>query len=263
MRQFKRVTGVVMRDAWRGMAMLLGEWVLFSVALWIAQAMHWVSWLTYTTGVSVIFFALMFAGFVNLAVMQERMWVGNVWRLTSTPGWQLYLSGLLTSLLVYVVSFVIGTAGLAVWSTLIGENTYGFVQPNLAFVALIVLFTVVFPLLGWTFISLIHMVSNIAGDYLPILKQQTVRFLTILVLVFIGSNLVGRTVGLLAQVMIPGRVGDFEVNSLSSAITVVSRYSPQFWSTIAVFGVVVLILGILNAYLISRWLETNQTQYVG
>ncbi|WP_125567505.1 hypothetical protein [Companilactobacillus insicii] len=193
--------------------------------------------------------------FVRLSILQERKFVRDSYRLIPISDTKLYLANLVTSLVNYIYVVIAQivfylVAAIPNWSEysdalnmmamVNGRATFDAPNAIMGVIALLCL-SLVILILSWTTISLIHLASRSASNFLPSTGRKVMNIVIYVVVILLVLKVVG-----------------FVTDQLNNSVNMIfnSNYTANFAVTILVFLVVAAIEAAINIYLMSNWVET-------
>jgi hypothetical protein len=202
------------------------------------------------------------AGFLSLAVSQERVWVSNRWRLVPIANWKLYAASTLANVVATVLLWLLlGLIILALAMVKPVQIDWPIEAVPFA-LSFGCLFLVMLLLLG-CLISLAHMLSLMITDFLPGMKEKWLKGLLTFGVVLVALKLVAwffdgiswlfRVMGFSATA-VDYSTGTALTAQISQVIIV------DMWLAIAIFLVGSVCLSLVNCYLLRYWVETKQAQ---
>lgn len=201
-------------------------------------------------------------GFFAQAQSQEQVWVQNRWRLVPITDWKLYCASTLSNLATSVYLWAVIAAVTTVEVLVSGVKGY-WSNTDLTVLATVLILVLVVLVLLWTLISLEHMLTIMITDFLPGMQEKWLRRVIILVSIVVSLKLVDwffTGLGWLIKATgISGASLDSAVTFSGSGMTMHGTVLADLWLSIGVFIGAVLVLGVLNCYLLSHWVETKQT----
>lgn len=198
-------------------------------------------------------FLAMLIAFIRIAVLHERIYARDSYRLIPVSDTMFYLTNLLTSFIamayVAVIEFILNAATAAInWQEYVDQFNlmsamYG--RQNLDIssffkgLAAMVIVMIALTILAWTTISLIHLLSRAGSSFMR--RSRILNFILYVVVIFIVLRVVG-----------------FLTNIVQSSMNVFGNSSDilQFSLYIIGFLVVAAIEAAISIYMMGRWVET-------
>ena len=194
-------------------------------------------------------------GVILVAIVAEKAYTSDTYRLIPISNWKFYAMNLLSSLaafiylvLVQVVLYAL-TAAIG-WSSLSDSyeqmqlmmSQYGMSFNFWAAAGTILGLSLVINILAWSTISLIHLVMNSASNFLPKARQRVVNIIVYVIVIFLTLRIVTFLFGWLSNLMYTA-FGSSNIDSL--------------WLGILVMVVAIVLESALNIVMINKWVETN------
>lgn len=190
-----------------------------------------------------------FATLILLAVANERVYRSDTYRLIPMGETKLYLTNLLSSCLMFlyfgIVQVVLYTVTFSIDARFVrkllasiqgahysSEAVKIFVGLSLMGVALIIL--------GWSTISLIHLVVSATNNFLPNVSRRAINVVLYVVVIYLVVRV--------AAFMI------HEINNLGNFMSAGGQ--AQFGLNIIGLLVIALIEMVINVFLLKKWVET-------
>lgn len=253
MTSFGSVFKVMSRDRFR----LINKIILAELAVIVAALL----WSAVTGGVKAGEFLGITAGwsmpagvaaFVLLSSANEHVYTRDTYRLIPVGETKLYATNLLSSFLMYLYFTVIQGIMIVLTATIDekflksmfkaltyhGPNYSNGEALKVMFGALVVGLTLV--ILGWTTISLVHLVVSATNNFLPNVSRRAVNIVLYVIVIY----LVIRVAAFLFN----------EFGNLGSFMSVSDQ--SQFILSIVAMLVLALLEAALNIFLLKKWVET-------
>ncbi len=189
--------------------------------------------------------------FVLLALRTEHIWTNSVFRLIPITDTRLYISNLLSTFLNFVyfliletiITGLLGSLDLADFNMPNTSHLFGYVTSGLALI-----FTLL--LVGWTFISMVHLLGKMISTFLPETKQgfiQLVLYIVVFFLLFFVLSTIDNTIG--------NYVNNF-FSPVYSMGTLYQIIGPLF--ILSGFMLLwVILFSLINIYLLKYWTEAK------
>lgn len=193
--------------------------------------------------------------FIRLAILQEKTFTRDSYRLIPIDDTKFYLGNLASTLVafiyvVFVECVLYGIVAAFNWKSLQEIITYfklmnpqanfSTLNISLALLSLVVLMLSMI-VLGWTTINLIHLVGRSAGNFLPSTGRKALNF----VMYFLVIWLVLGIVSFLRQAI-----------GISMAFIGNSNDTLTYFLNLLVFLLIAAIEAVVSIYLLHRWVET-------
>lgn len=201
-------------------------------------------------------------GFIAQAQSQEQVWVQNRWRLVPIADWKLYCASTLSNLATSVYLWAVIAAITTVEVLVSGVKGY-WSNTDLTVLATVLILVLVVLMLLWTLISLEHMLITMITDFLPGMQEKWLRRVIIFASILVSLKLVDWFFSglgwLIKETGITGASLNSSMTIGGGGLTMHGTVLADLWLSIGVFAVAALLLGVLNCYLLSHWVETKQT----
>lgn len=193
--------------------------------------------------------------FVRLAVLHERIYTRDSYRLIPVGDIKFYLTNLLTSFisLIYVGAVELVAYGLTAsfnWQEYMdniqmffmmtgqaGIETSKLIWTSVAFIIMMMSIAI----LTWSTISLIHLLTRVGSSFLPGTRSKVINFIVYVVVIVVVIKIVS-----------------WMMEMLSHSATMLSNSSDIWAFTLNVVAILVLaaLEVALNIYLMGHWVET-------
>ena len=257
MTEFMGLTKNLMHEKWKLMNWILGIDLLALVAYFILRFIlgGYKTSLNPFPNYSFAVFAVSLS-IVNIVAVimlsrnNERVLTSNNYRLIPATETKLYFSNLLTTLLGFVY--------LQILESIIGGILYGVsvkgavdMTPSGSGSFSMLMAAVFVMILGalalWSGVTVVHLLINWIGGFLPFGRQKFVSFILYLLVTWLSLTIINFATGNVFKLIFhDGQFYQFSVNTMSSAL----------WTSAGVLFVWVVIFAAINIYLLKRWTET-------
>jgi len=230
--------------------MIILELIAIAVTgIWTAIKGHFslVTLFQLTTGWSMLPYVV---GFVLIAVSTERAYTADTFRLIPIEETRFYVVNLLSSLATMVYFWLVqavlyGVTLLLGWSEISDMIPMEVLSEvgNRVWITALVMIAVAIALmvLIWSTISFVHLVTSATSNFLPKFRQNALNVVVYVIVTFITIRLAGFIVHGVAWI---------------SRITFNSTDFGQFWVAIVAIIAVILVEGVINVFLLKKWVET-------
>ncbi|WP_341779348.1 ABC transporter permease [Levilactobacillus sp. HBUAS70063] len=186
--------------------------------------------------------------FVLLSIQTERVYTRDTYRLLPLGETKLYLTDLLTSLVMFVyfgviqvvfyaVAEVFDNRYLTAWLKAASGPTYSSEQSLKALVGIAAV-GLALAILGWTTVSFIHLVVSVTNNFLPVTSRRLINIILYLVMIVLVVWIAGYLVDA------ANHVGDLLTGGTGFLVNIVA------------FLVVAAIEAGLNIVFLKKWVET-------
>lgn len=192
----------------------------------------------------------LFAAFVFMAVANEHVYTRDTYRLIPIGETKLYTTNLLSSFLMYIYFGIVQIVLYAITSTIdvkflesllrgMTGPDYSTAEASMIVVGL-VLMGLALLILGWTTISLVHLVVSATNNFLPNVSRRAVDTVLYIIVIYLVVRV--------AAFML------FEFNNLSGMMSAGGQM--QFALNIVGILVIAAIEAVINVVLLKKWVET-------
>lgn len=253
MSDFMGVSKNLMREKWMQMNWIIVIDLIFLLAIDIIHIFtngfdQQASFLYVSYSVSMVF--AMMVGFILLARKNEQTFTSNNYRLLPITDTKLYFSNLLTTFLAFIYLQVVGVViSLILYGFEGGHpDTFGETSGNIGNAVLSVTVLAILSLiLLLTGITLVHLLIDFIGGFLPFGRQKFVMFVLYLIVIFVGLNIFNATTGNIFRIL---------YNNGQIVFDNLNRFAKTVWLSDGIFLAWSAIFSALNIYLLKRWTET-------
>jgi len=194
-------------------------------------------------------------GVIMFARSNERILTSNNYRLIPTSETKLYFSNLLTTFIAFLYLWILESVVGGIIYSLSSHNSMNMSYDGIrtaqdwAMAGKFYLFLALSIILIWSAVTLIHLLTNWIGGFLPFGKQKFVTFILYLVVIWAASAIFNFTTANIFKTLY--NFGTGEIDNLSSLNSILGVGSGIMFAWIVVFTVV-------NIYLLKRWTETKR-----
>jgi len=193
--------------------------------------------------------------FVLLSVRNEQAFTRDTFRLVPMKDSVFYAVNLLSTFVSFLYLLVL-QAVLMLVTALIGWSTlspmYDDMQTNLQFsvfgtnpvgvcLGMLAVMLVIY-LLAWSTVSLVHLITSAASNYLPRARQRLVNGIVYVVMILLTFRVVSFLMGQVAWIS-TSIMGNTTVNS--------------WWVGLLVMVIIIVVETVANIFLLSKWVETG------
>lgn len=250
MSSFGRISKGLVRERIRVITLVLGLhiFVLLGSGLW-----NMLDKTSEHNSISGGVFIALFIGVIFLAIMNEGTYTRDRYRLIPIADKTFYLSNMVSSLISFIY-LLIGEIVIYLVAYRISPNPYDRIMINdfnsvqqylFKFEMLVIVILAIAALFAG--ISLIHLLIESIGDFLPFKNQKIVdpilAFVVALVLLFPLKFITENVLRLMG------------VDDLSNSFTAVTHV---MFATMGMMVIWIIVFGLINVYLLSRWSETTK-----
>lgn len=193
--------------------------------------------------------------FVLLAVRNEQAFTRDTFRLAPISDGLFYATNLLSTVVSFLYLLVLQVVlmvvtGLIGWPTL--SSMYDNMQMSLQYsdlgsnpvgvcLGMLTVMLVIY-LLAWSTVSLVHLITSAASNYLPRARQRLVNGIVYVVMILITFRVVSYLMGQIAWMS----------SSLMGGTTVSS-----WWIGVLIMILIIAIETVANIFLLNKWVETT------
>lgn len=193
--------------------------------------------------------------FVRLSVIQERTYTRDSYRLIPVSDTKFYSANLLATFVGYLY-VVVAQFVFYLVSAIPNWSEYSQVLTNMAMingrasfdapnfitgVLALTCFMLAILILSWTTITLIHLVSRSASNFLPSTGRKVMN-----VIIYV------------AVIWLVIKVVNFAVDQMSNSVNMLfdANYSTNFALNIVIFLIIAAVESVVSVYLMNNWVET-------
>ncbi|MFD1417500.1 hypothetical protein [Companilactobacillus keshanensis] len=193
--------------------------------------------------------------FIRLAVIQERTFTRDSYRLIPISDIKFYLGNLASTLVSFIYVIVVegilyGIVAAMNWKSIQEMSTYmklmnpgtNFTPLNVSLAGLsIIILTLAMIVLGWTTINLIHLVGRSAGNFLPSTGRRVLNVVMYILVIWLVL-----------------RVVSFLNTQIGNSMSLISNSNDTltFFLNVGAFLLVAAVEAAVSIYLMNRWVET-------
>ncbi|MDQ7937935.1 ABC transporter permease [Lactiplantibacillus sp. WILCCON 0030] len=193
--------------------------------------------------------------FVLLAVRNEQAFTRDTFRLAPIKDSLFYAANLLSTFVSFLYLLVL-QAVLMLLTALIGWSTlspiYDDLQTNLQLstvgsnpigvcLGMLAIMLVIY-LLAWSTVSLVHLITSAASNYLPRARQRLVNGIVYVIMIILTFRVVSFLMGQVAWIS----------TSLMGGNT-----TSSWWVGVTIMLIIIVVETVANIFLLNKWVETT------
>ncbi|CAJ1184964.1 hypothetical protein CPR19088_GLDEOEPO_01813 [Companilactobacillus paralimentarius] len=243
-----RVSKGLLKNKFKMVSLILGIHILILIAVQLWKAIQPQPNITSFTGST---FSAVLIGVIVIAVMNERIYINDKYRLIPISDGTLYSSNMLTSI-VGLIYLIVGEILIYLAAITVAPNKYdGFmvrsfnsVQQYLFKSEVLVAF-ILGIITVWAAITALHLLIDWVNDFLPFKNQSFVKIIVTVIVIWLFMIPVNFITGNVLRIM--------GINDLDSSFAAVSRV---MYSGMAMMVIWIAIFTIISLYLLNKKSET-------